>query len=296
MGGEVGHRSLRSEDRAPFLALVNSPLNAGRPYSDLPRGRPSPLLVSLVQSGYTTPRPSIIGGAPGGASSSQFWSQASRIVSFAGLCRVPQLLSWLSFVFCAFAAPLLHVLIPVAQHSKRRSSCPGSSSARKIAWLARADRFRFPTTATMQVVGNPFNRTTFLSFFLSFFATPQNTLEGRFISVARDSVPADVSNRVDDVEAEDRPPPHDLSVPESHPQRYVSRFNYKGLPHRTSGKSAKCALVLGRSKSTLRISLQTGDDYLCNLPTLTSAMLIFWWDLRYDSGVLSWSTDRTRVG
>ena len=101
----MGHRSLSSEDRAPFLALVHSPLNAGRPYSDLPRGRPSPLLVLLVQSGYTTPRPSIIGGAPGGASSSQFWSQASRIVSFAGLCRVPQLLSWLSFVFCAFAAP-----------------------------------------------------------------------------------------------------------------------------------------------------------------------------------------------
>ena len=93
----MGHRSLRSEDRAPFLALVNSPLNAGRPYSDLPRGRPSPLLVSLVQSGYTTPRPSIIGGAPGGASSSQFWSQASRIVSFAGLCRVLRLLSWLPF-------------------------------------------------------------------------------------------------------------------------------------------------------------------------------------------------------
>ena len=81
----------------------------------------------------------------------------------------------------------------------------------------------------MQVIGNPFNRTTFLSFFLSFFAALQKTLEGCFISVAWDSVPTDISDRVDDVEAEGRPPPHDLSLPESHPQRYVSRFNYKGL-------------------------------------------------------------------
>ena len=80
----------------------------------------------------------------------------------------------------------------------------------------------------MQVIGNPFNRTTFLSFFLSL--QPSKTLwRVASISVAWDSVPTDISDRVDDVEAEGRPPPHDLSLPESHPQRYVSRFDYKGL-------------------------------------------------------------------
>ena len=130
----MDHRSFRSEDKVPFLAPVSSPLtvNAGHLCSDLPRGRPFPLLVSFVQSGYTTPRPSVVSGAPGGASSSQFWSQVSFPL------RVCAEFSdfYLGFPFGAFAAPLLHALIPIAQHSKRGSPYPGSSSARKIAWLA----------------------------------------------------------------------------------------------------------------------------------------------------------------
>ena len=179
--------------------------------------------------------------------------------------------------------------------------------------LCCARRSSFPVSRYRHHAGNwkplqPNYFSFFLSFFLSFFATLQNTLEGCFISVAWDSVPTDISDRVDDVKPKAALHPttchcqkailkgtcHALIIKVSHSLNPPSLIDTQQRFHRQRGstapsshdKNAKSAFALRRSKSTLWISLQTGDDSFCNLPTLTNAMLTFLWDLRYNSNVL----------